>query len=143
MGKQPNEILSEGRSLLDPVLVPQGFSFVDGPSGKGSGGPFASATYVNGDRKLELHYRHSLGLVTYHFGEESLDHESYMRSALGAPGGNRYPDFSDDPLDAFRDLAYDLQTFAGAFLNGEYEEFVRCVKASTAWKQTPGFARLP
>ena len=30
--------------------------------------------------------------------------------ALLAPnGGNKFPGFSDDPLDAFRDLAYDLE----------------------------------
>ena len=143
MKKQPIEILCEGRRVLDPVLCQHGFSFVDGPSGKSSGGPYASGAYVNGDRKLEIHYRHSLGLVTYHFGEKSLDHESYMRALLGNAGGNRYPGFSDDPLDAFRGLAYDLQNFATAFLNGEFKAFARCVLAEEEWKKMPGLERLP
>jgi hypothetical protein len=143
MKKEPVEILHEGCVVLDPVLYQHGFSFVDGGSGKGSGGPYAGGTYVNGDRKLEIHFRYSLGLVTYHFGKKSLDHESYMRALLGSAGGNRYPSFSDDPLAGFRDLAYDIQNFATAFLNADFERFAHCAEAGEAWKKTPGFARLP
>lgn len=143
MKKQPVEILREGRVVLDPVLGPCGFSFVDGGSRKSSGGPYASGAYVSWDRRLEIHFRYSLGLVTYHFGTKSLDRESYMRALLGSVGGNRYPGFSDDPLAAFRDLAYDLQNFATAFLNADFEKFARCADVGEAWQKTPGFARLP
>jgi hypothetical protein len=143
MKSQPSEILREGRAALDPVLEAHGFSFKEGPAGSSSGGPFASGTFVKGDRSLEIHFRFSLGLVTYHFGRSSVDHESYMRAVLGKAGGNRYPGFSDDPLSAFKNLAYDLENFATAFLNGDFKEFARCASAAEEWKKIPGFARLP
>jgi hypothetical protein len=84
---EPCEILRQGRSTLDPVLYAHDFSFKDGGSGVGSGGRYAFGSYVNKDRRLELHFRFSLGLVTYHFGKNSLDHESYMRALLATAGG--------------------------------------------------------
>ena len=129
--------------MLDPILGSHGFSFRQGAAGQGSGGPYASGIYVNGDRSLEIHFRFSLGLVTYHVGKRSLDHESYMRTVLGNRGGNRYPGFSDDPISGFENLAYDLRNFASAFLNGDSKEFARYAAAAEDWKKTPGFARLP
>jgi hypothetical protein len=143
MKKLPPEILGEGRAVLDPVLRSHGFSFEEGLAGQSSGGSFASGVYVNGNRKLEIHFRFSLGLVTYHFDGRSVDHEGYMRALLGNAGGNRYPGFSDDPLSGFRNLAYDLENFATAFLKGDFKEFVRCAAAAEEWKKIPGFARLP
>jgi hypothetical protein len=143
MTSQPSEILGEGRAALDPVLGAHGFSFKEGPAGRSSGGPSASGIYVNGTRTLEIHFRFSLGLVTYHFGETSVDHESYMRVLLEKAGGNRYPGFSDDPIAEFKNLAYDLENFATAFLKGDSKEFARCATAAEEWKKIPGFARLP
>jgi hypothetical protein len=140
---KPREILGLGCEVLDPILHAHGFSFEYGGEGPSSGGPYAFGSYVNSDRRIEIHFRHSLGLVTYHFGEASLDHEAYMRALLGDAGGNKYPGFSDNPLDAFGDLADDLQSFAGAFLNNDAEGFMRCVAKAEELKKTSGFARLP
>ncbi len=142
MNMAPIEVLREGCAILDPLMSEHGFSFTDCHSGRGSGGPFANGSYVNAERKLELHFRYSLGLVTYHFGQTCMDHESYMRALLGEKGGNRYPGFSDDPLAAFRDLAYDIETFATAFLEGDSKKFAACAEAAEQWKKIPGFARL-
>ncbi len=90
---------------------------------------------MNADRRLEIHYRFSLGLVTYHYGQKSMEHALYMRVLLGENGGNRYPGFSDDPFAAFHGLAYDLDHFASAFLNGDFKEFARCVVAAEEWKK--------
>ena len=138
----PVDLLQEGRSKLDPILIAHGFSFKDGGSGKGSGGYFARGTYVNGERELEIHFRYSLGLVTYHFGQLAIDHESYMRSLLGTSGGNKYPGFSEIPLDGFSDLAFDLQSYCGAFLNANRKEFERCVELANELKKLSGFERL-
>jgi hypothetical protein len=143
MKNTPSGILREGRTALDPVLNSPGFSFKEHPEGQGSGGAYASGIYVNGNRTLEIHFRFSLGLVTYHFGEMSVDHESYMRAVLGSARGNRYPGFSDDPISGFENLAYDLENFASAFLRGNLKEFARYAAAAEEWKKTPGFARLP
>jgi hypothetical protein len=143
MSKSPIQILREGCKILDPLMNEHGFSFIDGGSGRGSGGPYASGIYTNADRKLEIHFRYSLGLVTYHFKHASIDHESYMRALLGEKSGNKYPGFSDDPLAAFHDLAYDMQSFAGAFLKGDFEQFADYATAAEQWKKIPGIARLP
>jgi hypothetical protein len=90
---------------------------VAGPSGVGSGGRFASGTFVKGTRQLELHFRHTLGLVTYHLGSASMSHEDYMRAAQ-AGRGRRYPGFGDDPLQGFRDLQHDLEHHGQVFLRG-------------------------
>ena len=119
----PSRILSRGLKLIDPVLLPLGFRWTDGRSGSSSGGDFASGEYVRSDRRLTLHFRHSLGLVTYHVGELSIDHATYMQVVLGSAGGNQYPGFSSDPLDAFRHLAHDLANYCSAFLSGSDEDF--------------------
>jgi hypothetical protein len=98
---------------------------------------------MNRERKLEIHFRYALGLVTYYFGKVSADHESCMPVLLGNAGGNRTPGFSDAPLSGFADLAHDLQTHATAFLSGDFTEFARCISAAKEWKKIPGFARLP
>jgi hypothetical protein len=124
VGRDPETTLKAGIEILDPVLNPHGFRFVYEGSGKGSGGRFAFGKYVRGDRSIELHFRLSLGLVTYHVGESSLDHESYMRS-LGAFGKNSYPDFPTDPVESFRSLAQDLLHYCSDFLTGDGAQFRR------------------
>lgn len=143
MDKLPIEVLREGCTILDPVMSRHGFCFTDGHSGRGSGGHYASGAYVNADRKLEIHYRCSLGLVTYHFGQSCIDHESYMHVLLGDKRGSRFPGFSDDPLAAFRDLAHDIRNFAAAFLEGDFKQFESYAVAAELWKKIPGIARLP
>ncbi len=69
--------------------------------------------------ELELHFRSSLGMVAYRLGRLVVAHEPYLR-ALGVPvGTNQYPGFSDDPLDGFRHLAYDLSHFCADFCSGD------------------------
>src|SRR5262245_53172019 len=119
----PRTTLRRGAAILDAVLVPRGFRFEFRGHDLGSGGEFAWGEYVRGDRRLELHFRYSLGLVTYHAAELTLDHSRYM-AALGAAERAAYPGFSNDPLAAFRDLAHDLLQFAAAdFLDGSATVF--------------------
>jgi hypothetical protein len=138
----PREILSAGRQILEPILIPQGFVFRETGSGRSSGGDYASGKYEKADRFIEIHFRHSLGLVTYHMGTLKISHESYMLSLLGPSGGNKYPGFSEDPLDGFRALAFDLETFSKDFLAGRGEEFARCVKISEERDRRSGFSRM-
>ena len=112
----PKEALLDGAKILDAVLLPKGFRFQFRKEGKGSGGNFAWGEFVREDRRLELHFRQSLGLVRYHVGDQSAFHESYMRE-LGGWDQCRYPGFSEDPAAAFHDLAHDLG-LADDFLSG-------------------------
>lgn len=118
----PQAVLLDGVEILTQALAPHGFSTVQGPIGRGSGGYFASGDFVRGDRRLELHFRYGLGLVAYHLGDASIDHETYLR-ALGKWPDRRYPDFSQDPLESFRALAHDLTRFCSDFLSGPGTEF--------------------
>jgi hypothetical protein len=103
----PKETLIAGAIVLDKVLRPLGFVFEIRDEGRGSGGEFAWGEYVRDNRRLELHFRSGLGLVTYYVDDESAGHEPYMRG-LGVWEQCRYPGFSAQPLDAFADLAADL-----------------------------------
>jgi hypothetical protein len=134
MLESPNERLRKGSAILDSVLCEYGFEFKWGGSGQSSGGSFAFGAFVTGDRKLELHYRHSLGLVEYHFGKLSVDHESYMRVVLGPAGGNHYPGFSEKSEVQFDDLKFDLEHFATAFLLENAEEFSCCAAGANHGK---------
>jgi hypothetical protein len=93
-------------------------------AGTGSGGTFAWGNYVNGDRSLQLHYRHALGLVSYSIGDCSLSHEEYLRF-LGVYGQNSYPDFPADPVDSFHSLARDIELYCGDFLHGSGQQFLQ------------------
>ena len=94
------------------------------------------------DRRLELHFRWSLGFVTYHFQGRSLAHEDYMWSVLGRTGGNKYPGFSDDQLQGFRDLADDLQVHAREFLAGSDQELDRRFAHAAANPRPKGFKAI-
>jgi hypothetical protein len=113
---RPKDILLDGAQILERLLLPKGFEFRFGGEGSGSGGDFAWGEFVREDRRLELHFRHSLGLVRYHVGDQSASHESYMRE-LGARDRCRYPGFSADPKNAFHELSHDLN-LAEDFLTG-------------------------
>jgi hypothetical protein len=123
----PTTILLQGSRILETELRPLGFKFIFGAAGKGSGGVFATGDFIRDDRRLELHFRQSLGLVRYHIGTSSAAHDAYMRE-LGVQSECRYPSFSDDPLVAFHDLAHDLK-FAVDFTNGDAVVLLRAAMA--------------
>jgi hypothetical protein len=112
----PKEALCNGATILSPMLTSNGFAFRFRSEGNGSGGKSAWGEFVRKDRRLELHFRHNLGLVRYHVRKWDASHEAYMRE-LGVWTRCRYPGFSEDPMDAFHDLAHDLK-FAEDFLLG-------------------------
>ena len=140
---QADENLTAGVQILARLMEAHGFAFVPVRSGPGSGGWSASGEFRRGTgaglRRLELHYRHSLGLVTYHVGEASLSHTDYMR-ALKA--NNQYPGYSHDPLAAFRHLSHDLEHYATDFLSGNDDGFARCIREAERINAVPGFKRL-
>ncbi|NTW29619.1 MAG: hypothetical protein HGA39_09715 [Coriobacteriia bacterium] len=116
------EALAAGQLILEPALVPWGFVFVPAREGESSGGNFASGSFVRGNRSLELHFRYSLGLVTYSTDGLCLAHSEYMRS-LGRRAESEYPGFSSDPLDGFRHLRSDIERFGQEFIEGSDADF--------------------
>jgi hypothetical protein len=138
----PTEMITTGRQILDPVLVPHGFVFKAGEAGVGSGGAYASGSYVRDDRRLELHFRYSLGLVIYHLGDLTLPHETYMRAVLQGQGRSAYPGFSEDPLDGFRHLRHDIEMFAQDFVSGSGQGFCTAVAWVAAHPRPAGFGTL-
>lgn len=120
--KSPQDILMAGAKILAPVLEPHEFIFELETRGKGSAGWFASGSFRRSDRRLELHFRYFLGLVSYHIDQSSLDHETYMRF-LGVYGTNQYPDFPQEPLESFHHLAKDIQDYCQDFICGDGQKF--------------------
>ena len=138
MPKNPQEALLEGSELLGPMFAKHEFRFAQLGKGHGSGGRFAFAEFRKGDRRIEFHVRYNLGMVTYHLGSESISHEEYMCSVLGKPNLSRYPGFSSDILEAFRDLREDLQNHGIEFLEGTDAEFLARIKDARArWANRP------
>lgn len=117
--RTPRQTLEAGLAWLDPILVPAGFTFQIRESGAGSGGAYAWGEYVRDDRRIELHFRYSLGMVRFHAGVRSLSNEQYLKALDVPEGANQDPGFSNDPLDGFRHLAHDLRKFFGEFLDGD------------------------
>lgn len=132
--RSPLETLNKGAKLLEPLLVSHGFAFRLIGAGKGSGGYYATGEFRRGDRGLEMHFRYSLGMVTYRVGGLSMDHEDYMRSVLGKRFASHYPGFSNDPLDAFRDLLFDLEAYCGEFLEGTDDELNQRITAASQFR---------
>lgn len=114
----PKEVLLHGSEILVPLLLKHGFEFKLVGGGSSSGGEFAFGEFRRDTRRLELHVRYSLGMVTYHFANRSMSHQDYMRSVLGRPSASHYPGFSSDPLNAFRHLYLDLDEHGADFLQG-------------------------
>jgi hypothetical protein len=109
---EATRILQNGVAILNDVLAAHGFNISSRTEGISSGGSYASCQFSRRNRKLRLHFRHSLGLVEYDVNGVILSHEEYMWSVLGRRGGTSYPGFSNEPLDGFRHLADDLRQYA-------------------------------
>jgi hypothetical protein len=137
----PQEKLKAGIELIDDLMRFHGFIYSPTAAGIGSGGQFASGEFQRGNRRLELHYRYSLGLVTYHVGDLTLSHEDYMWSMLGRRHKSEYPGFSKEPLDDFRHLRTDLEHYCTDFLSGADADFASRVQQADALKKTA--SRLP
>ena len=135
------QMLQSGADVLASLLVPNGFTFEALGSGKGSGGAFAFGQFWRGKRRLEFHFRYTLGLVSYCLGALSMSHEDYMHAVLGKRHASKYPGFSSQPLDAFRDLLSDLEEHDSDFLAGTDDCLLqRIVQANLLAKAGP---RLP
>jgi len=129
-------VLAAGAEIVGQVVKPAGFVFLPGVHASGSGGPFADARFVKGDQFIEMHFRRSLGLVSYGWGDGVLSHTDYLR---GIGTGGSYPGFSDDPLDGFRHLADDLAGPLAGFVAGDRLSYdsALAVAASTPARRLP------
>ena len=143
MAKAPEELLDAGRIILDPILTKHGFRWAAERTGHGSGGNFASGAYVRGTRRLELHFRFSLGLVSYSLGDRQVSHVDYMLVAVNPDGRRAYPGFSLDPLDGFRHLAEDLAEHASVFLSGTDDELAAMIETATEAALSAATKRSP
>jgi hypothetical protein len=132
MTKDAQAVLERGSELLKPLLLRHGFAFRALDAGESSGGQFASAEFKRETRRLEYHFRYSLGMVSYHFDSYSMSHQEYMRSVIGKPNASHYPGFSSDPMEAFRHLLFDLEEHCVDFLAGSDEILRRRIEDALA-----------
>jgi hypothetical protein len=131
----PRDMLTKGALLLERALKPHRYSFLFREDGQGSGGHFATGDFIRGDRRLELHFRQSLGLVAYHVGDACVSHAGYMEE-LGVRERSAYPGFSDEPLDGFRHLADDIERFGEDFLMGDGAIVIRAAAREKALNES-------
>ena len=142
----PTEILVAGALELAPVLSAERFSFASTDSGRSSGGNYASGEYRRDDRWLELHFRHSLGLVAYHVADLGIEHADYVRAVRALDGvveKQQYPGFEQEPIAQFRALGADIQSFGARFLRGTREQFRELRDWLDQHPQPKGLAALP
>jgi hypothetical protein len=132
MNRDVRTLLESGSELLKPLLVRHGFAYRTLAAGNSSGGQFAGAEFRRQSRRLEYHFRYSLGMVRYHLDAHSMAHQEYMRSVIGRPNAGHYPGFSSDPIDAFRDLLLDLEEYCIDFLEGSDQILLRRIENALA-----------
>lgn len=139
MNNKAEEWLERGAELLKPLFLRYGFAYRTLDEGSSSGGQFACGEFRKGTRRMEFHFRDSLGLVTYKLNSHSMSHQEYMRSMLGKPNASQYPGFSSGPMDAFRHLLFDLEKYCADFLEGTDACLVRRIEdALSEPLQKPG-----
>ena len=120
----PEQQLYDGVKTLSPYLEPLGFKFELKGTGKGSGGHFAYGHFIKKGglfgktKRIELHFRWSLGLVGYYLGNLALSHQDYI-DLVSKQGQNKYPNFSGNPQDSFHCLLWDLQHLLNDFTEND------------------------
>jgi hypothetical protein len=139
MSETPTLALESGMKLLSTFLASKGFVASIDRSAVGSGGEFATGKFRNGDWTLELHFRYSLGLVSYALGGSSISHDDYMRQVVPDGGKASYPSFSSSSLNGFEALLSDLENFAGEFVDCQSKGFLQLVSDAEENPRPTGF----
>jgi len=112
------KMMSDGAEYMKAALEPFGFKFRILKTGNSSGGKFCEAKFTRDNRRIELHFRWSLGLVRYHYGNINASHESYIE-ALGMQNKSQFPGFYEDELEGFQKLAQDIDLIRSDFIEGD------------------------
>jgi hypothetical protein len=133
------EVFRSGLEILRPTLSLHGFAAIDEHAHQHASIVDRGENVVRGgfereDRRLEFELWYSLQGVTYRIGGLWLTHEAYMLALGVTDGASAYPGFSDDPLDGFRHLKTDLESFAREFLSGD-ASILRRVAADEAGRR--------
>jgi hypothetical protein len=143
--------LEQGCALLAPLLEAQGFAYEEATVTSDETQEVARGTFVRADgRRLELtvvrvlvtedgdevaNARSILRDVVYRVGEFALAHDAYMAVVLGEEGSNQYPSFGGQPLDGFRHLCHDVQSYATVFLRGPESHFKVIAERAALWSR--------
>ncbi len=142
--------LAQGSALLAPLLEAQGFAYERGAITRGETQEVARGVFSRADgRRLELSVvcvlaengvelpsaRVVLRDVVYRVGELAVPHDAYMAVVLGEEGSNQYPSFGGQPLDGFRHLCHDVQSYATVFLRGPESHFKVIAERAALWSR--------
>lgn len=131
MTKTPLDHMREGLLVLRAQMEPLGFVARIVGSGPSCGGPWAEGELANGSRRIELHFRHGVGLVRYHAGKLNASHTAYL-AALSQTERARFPGFPETPLAAFENLAHDFGLIQDDFLSPAQPGLHRAAAAEEA-----------
>ncbi|WP_157068068.1 hypothetical protein [Desulfosarcina cetonica] len=140
------DIIQKGADIMAPVFKKYGFVFSIEGEGQSSGGEFAFGSWCKGNRRLEFHYRYTLGLVNYFLGEERIGHQWYLWAVTGKKHSGSYPGNSEDPVDSFSRLKNDIEKYCDIFLQGSDNELLTVIKKGRElykwWESLPPLKRL-
>jgi hypothetical protein len=100
--RSTRETFAAGLAELVPLLERHGFGPTAQEFGKGSGGPFAEATFARDNRSITLWLRSDSLSVIYRCDNCEVDHLGYMRQAAGVGGRNEFPTYSENALGELR-----------------------------------------
>ncbi len=128
-----------GIDRLRSLIEEAGFKFALTEKGTSSGGFYLTGVFSKAGKQMSLSFRHSLGLVAYTVGTDTLSHEDYMW-ALGLNG--LYPGLSTDRVAAFEHLCADLKIAGGTFLNQPDSEFENLARKCRENPKRTGFGAL-
>ena len=112
---------TDGLARLAPLLEEHKFQRMAREFGKGSGGPFAEATFGRDQRSITLWLRGNSLSVIYRCGDAEADHLRYMREVAGIGGANKFPTYNENAVDSFAAVRRDLEAFGSDFLTGDCE----------------------
>ncbi len=125
---EPLTDLTNGLEILEPFLIRFGFTFDKYENGKGSGGQFTIATYINRQKKFIIGHRFSIGELGYQFDNFKVGHTFYL-DHLGFADKKQFPDFqSDDKLLAFRHILHDFEFLLEDFFIGSCDQLIEAAK---------------
>jgi hypothetical protein len=108
-----------GLNQLTPLLEAHNFRRTARVFGKGSGGPFAEATFGRDDRSITLWLRGNSLSVIYRCEDAEADHLTYMREVAGVGGPNEFPTYGENAIESFAAVCRDLEAFGGDFLRDD------------------------
>ena len=116
--------LTVGLETVQPFLNGYGFELENYNINKDSDGYFAFASYTNGNKKLSIDYRFSIGEVLYQYKDSIVSHPFYL-DQLGFADKKHHKGFLlKNHLEEFKYILDDFEFLVDDFFKGECNKLI-------------------